>query len=194
MSPAWSSRSESPSDTCPGSPSRRRACRAVPQCLYGRRPCLHPASVCWNGPAACDTAVVPEAPMRDTKNGPVVDGEGWFVVNARGFPLARDGPAGRLLQLRGEAAVPELRHQPQRPRAGRADRDVPPRERAGGLPRAGRRVHARRRGPGAAARRVGLLLLRPGTPHIIVTAEGSRPSCSRSADGDAASGRACATS
>ena len=67
-----------------------------------------PASVCSNGSAACDTAVVPEAPLRDTKNGPVVDGEGWFVVNARDSRWREMGPLGAYCNFEGKRRFPNF--------------------------------------------------------------------------------------
>ena len=110
--------------------------------------------------------------MRDTKNGPVVDGEGWFVVNARDSRWRQMGPLGAYCNFEGKRRFPNF---------GINLNVLGPGERIGMYHREnaqeaflvlGRRVHARRRGRGAAAHRVGLLLLRPGTPHIIVAAEG----------------------
>ncbi len=66
------------------------------------------ASVCSNGPAPCDTAVMLEAQMRDTKNGPVVDGEGWFVVNARDSRWREMGPLGAYCNFEGKRRFPNF--------------------------------------------------------------------------------------
>ena len=76
--------------------------------------------------------------------------------------LAQRRSARLLLHVRGQEAIPALRDQRQRSGARRANRDVPPGKRAGGVSRPGRRVHVDRGRPGTAAARVGLLLLRPG--------------------------------
>ena len=55
--------------------------------------------------------------MRMSKNGLVVDGDGWFVVNARAARWKDEGPLGLVLHVRRETAVPAVRDQHQRPRA-----------------------------------------------------------------------------
>ena len=37
---------------------------------------------------------MPEAPLRPSKNGLVVDGDGWFIVNARDSRWKDEGPLG----------------------------------------------------------------------------------------------------
>ena len=74
-------------------------------------------------------------------------------------PLARHVDTRRVLQLRGQAALSGLRDQPQRPASRRADGPLPPGERAGGLPGAGRRVSPDRRRRGAHLEDLGLLPL-----------------------------------
>ena len=48
---------------------------------------------------------------------------GWFVVNARDSRWREVGPLGSYCSFEGKRRFPPLRHQHQRPRAGRADRD-----------------------------------------------------------------------
>jgi Cupin domain len=77
----------------------------------------------------CQTARVAEASVRMSKNGLVTDGEGWFVVNARESRWRDEGPLGSYCTFEGKRAIPAFRDQYQRPRAGRDDGDVPPRDR-----------------------------------------------------------------
>jgi len=51
---------------------------------------------------------MPEAPMRTTKNGPVVDGEGWFVVNAAESRWRDVGPLGSYCTFEGKRRFPQL--------------------------------------------------------------------------------------
>ena len=46
--------------------------------------------------------------MRDTKNGPVVDGEGWFVVNARDSRWREMGPLGAYCNFEGKRRFPNF--------------------------------------------------------------------------------------
>jgi quercetin dioxygenase-like cupin family protein len=51
---------------------------------------------------------VPEAPLRLSKNGLVVDGEGWFVVNARESRWRDEGPLGSYCTFEGKRRFPQL--------------------------------------------------------------------------------------
>ncbi|HEX6724659.1 MAG TPA: cupin domain-containing protein [Gaiella sp.] len=51
---------------------------------------------------------MPEAQMRETKNGPVVDGEGWFVVNARDSRWRELGALGAYCNFEGKRRFPQL--------------------------------------------------------------------------------------
>jgi len=51
---------------------------------------------------------VPEAPLRETKNGPVVDGEGWFVVNAQDSRWRDMGPLGTYCSFEGKRRFPHF--------------------------------------------------------------------------------------
>jgi quercetin dioxygenase-like cupin family protein len=51
---------------------------------------------------------VPEAPIRKTKNGLVVDGEGWFVVNARASRWKDEGPLGSYCTFEGKRRFPQF--------------------------------------------------------------------------------------
>lgn len=46
--------------------------------------------------------------MRETKNGLVVDGEGWFVVNARDSRWREVGPLGSYCNFEGKRRFPHL--------------------------------------------------------------------------------------
>jgi len=46
--------------------------------------------------------------MRNTKNGPVVDGEGWFVVNARESRWRDVGPLGAYCTFEGKRRFPHF--------------------------------------------------------------------------------------
>jgi hypothetical protein len=59
---------------------------------------------------------MPEAPVRMSKNGLVVDDEGWFVMNARESRWKDEGPLEVLLHVRGEASISAFWVQHQRPR------------------------------------------------------------------------------
>lgn len=52
--------------------------------------------------------MVPEALPRLTKNGLVVDGEGWFVLNARDSRWRSEGPLGRYCTFEGKRRFPQL--------------------------------------------------------------------------------------
>jgi uncharacterized cupin superfamily protein len=52
--------------------------------------------------------VVPEAPLRMSKNGFVTDGEGWFVVNARDSRWRDEGPLGRYCTFEGKRRFPHF--------------------------------------------------------------------------------------
>jgi quercetin dioxygenase-like cupin family protein len=51
---------------------------------------------------------VPEAPIRKSKNGLVVDGEGWFVVNARASRWKDEGPLGSYCTFEGKRRFPQF--------------------------------------------------------------------------------------
>jgi uncharacterized cupin superfamily protein len=50
----------------------------------------------------------PEAPARRTKNGLVVDVEGWFVLNARESRWKNEGPLGSYCNFEGKRRFPQL--------------------------------------------------------------------------------------
>jgi uncharacterized cupin superfamily protein len=50
----------------------------------------------------------PEAPARRTKNGLVVDVEGWFVLNARESRWKNEGPLGSYCNFEGKRPFPQL--------------------------------------------------------------------------------------
>ena len=52
--------------------------------------------------------VIPEAPLRMSKNGLVVDGEGWFVVNARESRWKDEGSLGSYCTFEGKRRFPQL--------------------------------------------------------------------------------------
>ncbi|MEP6977505.1 MAG: cupin domain-containing protein [Thermoleophilia bacterium] len=51
---------------------------------------------------------MPEAPLRMSKNGLVVDGEGWFVVNARESRWRDAGPLGKYCTFEGKRPFPQI--------------------------------------------------------------------------------------
>jgi uncharacterized cupin superfamily protein len=51
---------------------------------------------------------MPEAPVRTSKNGLVVDGEGWFVVNARDSRWKDEGPLGSYCSFEGKRRFPHF--------------------------------------------------------------------------------------
>ena len=51
---------------------------------------------------------MPEAPLRMSKNGLVVDGEGWFVVNARDSRWKDEGPLGSYCTFEGKRRFPHF--------------------------------------------------------------------------------------
>jgi quercetin dioxygenase-like cupin family protein len=51
---------------------------------------------------------MPEAPVRMSKNGLVVDGEGWFVVNARESRWKSEGPLGSYCTFEGKRRFPHF--------------------------------------------------------------------------------------
>jgi quercetin dioxygenase-like cupin family protein len=51
---------------------------------------------------------MPEAPLRMSKNGLVVDGEGWFVVNARESRWKDEGPLGAYCTFEGKRRFPRM--------------------------------------------------------------------------------------
>ena len=53
-------------------------------------------------------AVVPEAPLRETKFGLVTDGEGWFVINARDSRWRDTGPLGIFCDFEGKKRFPHF--------------------------------------------------------------------------------------
>ncbi len=51
---------------------------------------------------------MPEAPLRMSKNGLVVDGEGWFIVNARDSRWRDEGPLGSYCSFEGKRRFPHF--------------------------------------------------------------------------------------
>jgi quercetin dioxygenase-like cupin family protein len=51
---------------------------------------------------------MPEAPVRMSKNGLVVDGEGWFVINARDSRWKDEGPLGSYCSFEGRRRFPHF--------------------------------------------------------------------------------------
>lgn len=56
----------------------------------------------------CETSEMPEAPVRVSKNGLVVDGEGWFVINARESRWRDEGPLGAYCTFEGKRRFPHF--------------------------------------------------------------------------------------
>jgi uncharacterized cupin superfamily protein len=52
--------------------------------------------------------VIPEAPLRDTGDGLVPEGEGWFVVNARDARWEHSDELGSACVFEGETPFPAL--------------------------------------------------------------------------------------
>ena len=52
--------------------------------------------------------MIPEALPRMTRNGLVVDSEGWFVLNARESRWKSEGPLGRYCNFEGKRRFPQL--------------------------------------------------------------------------------------
>jgi len=52
--------------------------------------------------------MAPEAPLRTSKNGLVVNGEGWFIVNARESRWKDEGPLGACCNFEGKRRFPRL--------------------------------------------------------------------------------------
>lgn len=52
--------------------------------------------------------MVPEAPLRKSKNGLVTDGEGWFVVNARESRWRDEGRLGSYCTFEGKRRFPHF--------------------------------------------------------------------------------------
>ena len=52
--------------------------------------------------------MIPEAPLRKTKNGLVVAGDGWFVLNARESRWKDEGPLGAYCTFEGKRRFPQL--------------------------------------------------------------------------------------
>jgi len=51
---------------------------------------------------------VPEAKLKETDAGPVPEGEGWFVLDARDAPWWRDDELGAAVVFEGEPGFPQL--------------------------------------------------------------------------------------
>jgi quercetin dioxygenase-like cupin family protein len=51
---------------------------------------------------------VPQAPVRKSKNGLVVDGDGWFVLNARESRWKDEGPLGSYCTFEGKRRFPHF--------------------------------------------------------------------------------------
>ena len=108
--------------------------------------------------------MIPEAPLEQTEHGLVPAGPGWFVLNARdALWRARSRRQGISFtgpdEWEADNFSPMLGVNLFRPRAGRAELDVPLGDRGGGVLHHLRRGAPDRRGPGAAAQAVGLRLL-----------------------------------
>ena len=56
----------------------------------------------------CETVTIAEAPVRLSKNGLVVDGEGWFIVNVRESRWRDEGPLGSYCTFEGKRRFPHL--------------------------------------------------------------------------------------
>src|SRR5689334_11753417 len=56
----------------------------------------------------CETPAVPEAPVRMSGNGLIVDGEGWFVVNARASRWRDEGALGSYCTFEGKRRFPHF--------------------------------------------------------------------------------------
>jgi quercetin dioxygenase-like cupin family protein len=68
-----------------------------------------PVSTGTRGACGCQTSgVVPEAPLRMSRNGLVTDGEGWFVVNARESRWRETGPLGAFCTFEGKRRFPHF--------------------------------------------------------------------------------------
>ena len=80
--------------------------------LQGMTTRLEPCRRRVNRTASCDRfarlPTVPEAPVRMSKNGLVVDGEGWFVVNARESRWKDEGPLGSYCMFEGKRRFPHF--------------------------------------------------------------------------------------
>ena len=59
-------------------------------------------------PKSCETPAMPEAPLRTSKNGLVVEGDGWFVVNARDSRWKDEGPLGSYCTFEGKRRFPHF--------------------------------------------------------------------------------------
>ena len=76
---------------------------------------IQPAVIGWAGRAgAWETTPVAEAPMRKSKNGLVVDCEGWFIINARESRWKDEGPLGSYCTFEGKRRFPHFGDQHQR--------------------------------------------------------------------------------
>jgi uncharacterized cupin superfamily protein len=51
---------------------------------------------------------MPEAPIRRSRNGLAVDGEGWFVMNARESRWKQEGPLGSYCTFEGKRRFPHF--------------------------------------------------------------------------------------
>ena len=72
-----------------------------------------------------------------TKNGLVVDAEGWFILNARESRWRNEGPLGSYCTFEGKRRFPQLGINISVLEPGGGDGHVPPRERARGVSRSG---------------------------------------------------------
>ncbi len=59
-------------------------------------------------PLALGVQVTAEAPLRMSKNGLVVDGEGWFILNARESRWRSEGPLGSYCTFEGKRRFPQF--------------------------------------------------------------------------------------
>ena len=121
-----------------------------------------------------------------SKNGLVVDVEGWFVINARESRWRNEGPLGLYCNFEGKRRFPQLGININILEPGQS-LGMYHREKRRRISSSSRASAPDHRGAGAPARRLGFVHCPGGTPHIIVGAGEGRPSSLRSARGVAAS-------
>jgi quercetin dioxygenase-like cupin family protein len=85
----------------PGSPSFSAAAASRSRSIVASSTTLPTIGV-------CETSAMPEAPVRMSKNGLVVDEEGWFVVNARESRWRDEGPLGAYCTFEGKRRFPHF--------------------------------------------------------------------------------------
>src|SRR6266511_3843154 len=97
-----------PSSACACTAMRRALARlAVTELIefVPSRGALVPEGCGWD---PCETIRMPEAPIRMSKNGLVVDGEGWFIVNSRESRWRDEGPLGSYCTFEGKRRFPHF--------------------------------------------------------------------------------------